>query len=728
MTLVDKLAANCGIEEAFVDALGKSHRTSAKTKQALLRAMGMPIDEVKAGAMLAQLAREEWLRPLPPVCVLYNRPGETLQVEVNLPKDSNELKWRLGLEFGEELSGQEQVGALPLIRRHTCDGEVIERRRLILPDTIPWGYHRLELVAPQAQTLLIITPGQCWLPDVMTQGQRLWGLAAQLYLLRSASNWGIGDFTDLCRLVELSAGQGINVVGLNPLHAMFMDDPEHASPYSPASRLLLNVLYIDVNAVMETIPCPEAQTLFSTTSFQGRLEATRQAGQVDYTAVAELKMQVLRVLFAAWRNGSGAGRQHEFERFRDSQGQTLERTCIFQALRQHFAKQDQHSADWHNWPAEYRDPDSAAVAEFARVHRDQVDFWVWLQWLADEQLAQAAQAAQGMAIGLYRDLAVGADRSGAETWHDQQAIVDGAQVGAPPDIYNPAGQDWGLPPFHPRMLRQEAYRSFIELVRANMRHAGGLRIDHVMSLQHLYWVPQGHSPQDGAYVSYPMEDMIGILALESQRQQCLVVGEDLGTVPAGFRERMAQANILSYRVLFFEQDGDTGAYIPPQDYPVLALAVAGSHDLPTLRGWWEGSDIELKERLHLYPKADEAARQLAQRKQDRTALLALLREQELLNAEDAEVTVEDVVRAVHGILARSAALMAIAQLDDITGEAEQVNVPSTSHDKHPNWRRRLSIALEDLPEHPPMQAIADLFNRERRRVSIQGTQPQQRGS
>lgn len=241
MNLVDKLAKHCGIEDEYIDALDKRHRTSAKTKHALLQAMGMPVeDEVQASAALAQLEREEWLRPLPPVCVLYSRSDETLRVEVNLPADLGELKWRLTLESGEELSGQEQAGALPLIGQHICDGEVIERRRLILHDDIPWGYHQLQLVAPQAQTLLIVTPGQCWLPDAMTHGRRLWGIAAQLYLLRSAHNWGIGDFSDLHRLVELSAAKGADVVGLNPLHALFMDNPEHASPYSPASRLLLN--------------------------------------------------------------------------------------------------------------------------------------------------------------------------------------------------------------------------------------------------------------------------------------------------------------------------------------------------------------------------------------------------------------------------------------------------------------------------------------------------------
>ena len=259
-------------------------------------------------------------------------------------------------------------------------------------------------------------------------------------------------------------------------------------------------------------------------------------------------------------------RWRAFEAFRREQGEMLERNYLFLALREHFAKQAASRADWHAWPEEYRDPASAAVARFAAENRHRVDFFAWLQWVADEQLGLAANTAKdrGMAVGLYRDLAVGADRAGAETWADSAAVVSAAQVGAPPDIHNPAGQNWGLPPFHPRALREEGYRSFVQLLRANMRHAGGLRIDHAMGLQHLYWVPQGQEPSAGAYVRYPMEDLIGILALESHRHKCLVVGEDLGTVPEGFRERMAKANILSYRVLFFDQEPETGAFLTSQ--------------------------------------------------------------------------------------------------------------------------------------------------------------------
>ena len=310
----------------------------------------------------------------------------------------------------------------------------------------------------------------------------------------------------------------------------------------------------------------------------------------------------------------------------------MRRNCLFLALREHFAGRDPDQADWHAWPEPYRDPASPAVRRFADENRERLEFFAWLQWIADDQLGAAAAAARerGMAVGLYRDLAVGADRAGAETWVNEAAVVSGAQVGAPPDIFNPAGQDWGLPPFHPRALREEAYRSFVELVRANMRHAGGLRIDHVMGLQHLYWVPQGRKPPEGAYVRYPLDDLVGILALESHRHRCLVVGEDLGTVPEGFRERMAEANILSYRVLFFEQDIETGAFDPPQAYPPLALAVVGSHDLPTLRGWWEGRDLDLKERLGLFPDADEARRQRETRERDKRQLVTALRREGLL--------------------------------------------------------------------------------------------------
>ncbi len=707
---LDTLAERTGIENEFIDAHGRARLTPEGTKRALLAAMGVEAgDEATAAEALAALDREEWGRSLPPVHVA-SRSGGAISIPLSLPHGSGAITWCLRLEDGGERLGDADFAALALVDRHVLDGQVIERRILLLDDDVPPGYHSIAVQPGDATCALIVSPGRCWLPPAMAAGRKLWGVAAQLYLLRSQENWGIGDYADLRRLIEVLAARGADVVGLNPLHAMFLDVPEHASPYSPASRLLLNILNIDVTSLPELADCAAARALIASPAFAQKIAACRDASLVDYTAVAAIKFEVLNRLFDDFWTKADPERRREFERFRRERGIAFERGCLFQALRQHFAAKGPEQADWRNWPQPYQDPQSPAVARFAQDHEALVTFRIWMQWLADRQLAAAARAAGGMAIGLYRDLAVGADPSGAETWASQRAVVSGAQVGAPPDIYNTAGQDWGLPPFHPRALREEAYASFIALVRANMRHAGGLRIDHVMALQHLYWVPKGQSPASGAYVRYPLDDLVGILALESHRNRCLVVGEDLGTVPEGFRERMGAAGILSYRVLFFEKE--ESGFLPPERYPELALAVVGSHDLPTLRGWWEGADIALRYRLHLIPNPADAQAARAQRADDRGELLAALKREGLISAEGTEDT-EAVVQAAHRFLARSRSALAIAQIDDLTGEVDPVNVPTTS-DEHPNWRRRLSLSIEELARHPRFQAVTAGFATERR--------------
>ena len=714
---LDELAARMGIEPTFRDARGQIVEATSETKQALLAAMDLDVSsEARAQAELEQLQRAEWLRPLAPVTVHHTGSGPAT-ADVVFPAGTASVIWRLRLEDGAEQFGEIRFDQLALIEETDLNSQRLQRRRLALGDGLPWGYHRLELLPPSdhdplAAASLVVTPGRCWLPPAVSDGTRLWGIAAQLYLLRSATDWGIGDFGDLRSLVELAAAHGADVIGLNPLHAMFHDNPTHASPYSPASRLLLNILNIDVLAVPELLNHEETRALIASQAFRDRLDACRNQHLVDYNHVTALKLDVLHRLFEVYRTAGDGRRRRTFDAFRHGAGEVLERNCRFLALREHFAAQEPSWADWHNWPEAYRDPASPAVARFAEEHRDQLEFLIWLQWVADEQLAAAARAAadRGMRVGLYRDLAVGADRSGAETWGNSRAVISGAQVGAPPDILNPAGQNWGLPPFHPRALREESYRSFIELVRANMRHSGGLRIDHVMGLQHLYWVPQDRKPNEGAYVAYPLQDMVGILALESQRHQCLVVGEDLGTVPEGFRDVMAASNILSYRVLYFEQD-DEGHFLPTDAYPRLGVAVVGSHDLPTLRGWWEGRDLDLKQSLDLFPGEDEYTRQQGTRDRDKQQLLAALRQTGLLPA-DHEPDIPTLARATHEYLARTPCLLALIQIDDLTDEVDPVNVPATS-DEHPNWRRRLSNTLEELAERPRFVDIAAIFRKHR---------------
>jgi malto-oligosyltrehalose trehalohydrolase/4-alpha-glucanotransferase len=709
---LDRLAEKVGIEPRFRDVRGDVVVTSTDTKRVLLAAMGLPAaNEAEARAALEQLERYEWLSPLPPVAVVRGD-SEQPAVELVLPAaTSTPVTWRLALEDGAERGGCVEFRELERLAAHLFDDQPLERRRLLLPNGLPCGYHRLTIEPGNAATTIVVTPGHCWLPDVLRDGGRLWGIAAQLYLLRSESNWGIGDFTDLRELVRLAASRGASVVGLNPLHALFPDNPEHASPYSPASRLLLNILNIDVTALPESRDCPDVAELIR--ALHDRIEQCRARHLVDYKTVAELKFEVLRKLFDACR--ADTRRWRAYQAFRRDAGDILERSCLFLALREHFAARSPELADWHAWPEDYRQPDAPSVARFRETHGERVEFLAWAQFVADEQLGAAAALARrhGMPIGLYRDLAIGADGSGAETWTNAAAVVSGARVGAPPDIGNPSGQDWGLPPFHPVRLRNEAYRGFIELIRANMRHAGGLRIDHVMGLRQLWWVPTGHAPRDGAYVRNPMDDLIGILALESQRNRCLVVGEDLGTVPEGFREQLAAANVLSYRVLSFEQNPETRVFLPPADYPRLALAVVGSHDLPTLRGWWDGVDLDLKQDLHLFPGGnEEAAEQRRLRQRDRSRLLEALRAEGLITSVT-EPEFQHLAEAVHAFLARTPSMLAMVQIDDLTGESEPVNLPTTSTE-HPNWRRRLRMTLRELEQRAELNNVAKISNEERR--------------
>jgi 4-alpha-glucanotransferase len=716
---LDELAEKMGIAAEFLDARGSVICTGADTKRKLLRAMGVEVTtDEQVRAALQALDRAAWTHTLAPVKVL--RGGlEPLELDLVLPRGTGSIAWRMLTEEGAELSGEVSFEQLRLVADICLDDCTLERRRLPLEAKLPWGYHRLSIEPSGAAMTLIVCPEQCWLPE-LTQGERLWGITAQLYLLRSEGNWGIGDFSDLAKLVAIAGANGADVVGLNPLHSLLSDDPQHASPYSPASRLLLNVSNIDVTAIAELRTSAHARELIAATGFRAQVEACRAADLVDYAAVADLKLQVLRALFEECRGAADQRRWAAFKGFQRDRAGLLELGCVFLALRDHFLRESPERADWHQWPAEFRDATSGAVQRFAREHRVEVDFLAWLQWIAEGQLAgaQAAARESGMRVGLYRDLAVGADRAGAETWSNPRAVISEAHIGAPPDIYNPAGQDWGLPPFNPRALREENYRSFVELIRANMRCAGGLRIDHVMGLQQLYWIAHNDTPMDGAYVRYPIDDLLGILALESQRHRCIVVGEDLGTVPANFRERMSQTNILSYRVLLFEQDPQSGEFRPPEAYPPLSLAVSGSHDLPTLRGWWQEGDLDLKEKLGLFPTAGEASRQRESRRRDRVQLLEALRREKLIDT-SSEPDIGTFVRAVHEFLSRTNSLLAMVQLDDLTDEAEPVNVPGT-WDEYPNWRRRLSINLEELLRQPRFTDIVTLFAAERELVRAPG--------
>ncbi len=701
LTPLAQLAAHCGVDLERPGSDGQSPQVREHALRVLLAALGVSAGtdaEIESSGAL--LMRRDWARELPPVMVVREHASAAL---VTLPAGTGRLAYELTLEDGTRRAGTVLADDLAVTARAELDGTAFERRRLPLSD-LPCGYHQITLESG-ATSVLIVTPGSCWLPAGVPK-ERLWGLSTQLYLVRSAHNWGIGDFTDLRDAARLTADRGGDVLGINPLHMLFPDNPEHASPYSPASRLLLNVLNIDVNGLPEFARSAAARNEADSPAFESALAGCRESPNVDYTAVAALKTRIFRQLFSEF--GSAPAAEHRaLERFRHERGTEFDKHCLYLAIRGHLIAEGIDAWNWRSWPEPLRDCRSAAVREFAAEHSQKITEVAWLQWLADRQLAHAADAAADMRIGLYRDVAVGADRAGAETWSEPELTVAGANIGAPPDPFNAAGQDWGLPPINPLRLREQAYRNFIDLLRANMRHAGALRIDHVMALERLFFVPDGAAPSDGAYVHYPREDLLGILALESHRARCMIVGEDLGTVPSGFRARMAEANILSYRVLMFERD--ERAFKRPQEYPPLSLAVAGNHDLPTLAGWWEGTDIAI---LEDHGELDEQqyATRLEERERDKSQLLeALYAEGLLAPGERPDITA--LLSSIHRLLGRTHATLAIAQLEDIALERRPVNIPSSQ--RYPNWRRKLPPTLEELRESPQLQAVVDALRAER---------------
>ncbi len=720
--MLEKLCRYYGIEPEWTDIWGKRHVVPPETKQALLAAMHVPVrDEAEIAAALQACEARLWRRRLAPVQVV--RAGAApFTIELTLPRSeaNYDLRWTLALEDGGRVTGEVRPAALPVHAQQECDGTTCTRYGFRLPKTPPLGYHCFELALPAdageatERLTLIVAPDFCYQPAGLAEQGKVWGPAVQLYALRSRRNWGIGDFTDLRFLVERFAESGAGVIGLNPLHALFPHNPAHASPYSPSSRLFLNVLYIDIEAVAEFSGCEGAQQTVYARGFQQRLTELRDAELVDYVAVAEAKLSALELLYQCFRAqhlNPETDRGRAFRAFQDEGAEALFRHALYEALQEYFHRLDANVWGWPVWPADYQDPESAAVTAFAESHRERIEFFEYLQWQADRQLASVGRRSLelGLGVGLYGDLAVAVDRAGAEAWANRELYAQGATIGAPPDDFNLHGQDWGLPPMIPYRLREAAYAPFIATLRANMRHAGALRIDHVMGLMRLFWVPGNANAREGAYVRYPFADLLGILALESWRSRCLVIGEDLGTVPDEVRAAMKEMHILSYRLLYFTKDPQDD-FKPPADYPEQSLVAVSTHDLPTLAGYWKGLDLHERAELKLFPSDELRQQQTLGRAQDRTRLLVALEREHLLPAgvtvdpaSSPEMTPE-LVRAVHLYIARAPSKIMMLQLEDVAGQLEQVNLPGTT-DERPNWRRRLALNLEDLVDDPRMRAL-----------------------
>jgi 4-alpha-glucanotransferase len=622
-------AKELGIQTEFLDGQGHRHVTDEAALKIVIDALPVRSPHAFLGGA---------------VVIRSDRPARTeLEQAVTFP-----VAWKI-------------VAGLKVI----AQGETHDRVILWPPD-LPDGTYRLLLTDASSlseEVPLIVAPSRAFGGDF----DRCWLLAVQLYGVRSARNWGIGDFTDLEGLIELADDLGADGVGLNPLHALFDDRPGDCSPYSPNSRLFLNALYIDV----EKLPEFQPNGLAASGDTIARL---RQSDIVDYVGVAGLKRRALRSAFEAFKANPNTSRQQDFEEFRAERAPLLARFACFEALRHKFGK------PWWEWPEQWRQPDEARCASLREgPDRAEIEFVEFVQWTADRQLRSCKDLAArlGMKVGLYLDVAVGVQSDGFDAWNEQSAISRRLSVGAPPDPLNTMGQNWGLAGFNAAGLEIQSFEPFREMLRASMRYAGAIRLDHVLGLKRLYLVPHGFAAKNGVYVQMPFEALLAATAQESVAHRCVVIGEDLGTVPEGFREQMADWGIWSYQVMMFERD-DHGRFRGIDHYSPNALVTFNTHDLSTYAGWRSFSDLKLKRSLGIDPGESDDARWHA------LSMLTDILRHHAIDRHD--------LYAVANFLARTKSRLLAISLEDLLGVIDQPNIPGTVNE-HPNWRQRLPLAI-----------------------------------
>ncbi|HGF7477444.1 TPA: 4-alpha-glucanotransferase [Vibrio mimicus] len=706
-----QVAEMAKIADRYVSAWGSEAQVENDTIRHLLASLGY--DTSSDEALLQSAEKKHKKDVVDPVLVVHH--GAVIEVPLYLGVSAreSEFDWRLQTEQGEVLEGYLQS---QIVRDERAEGGPLV---FALPNDLPLGYHTLLIARKRRKApyemALIVTPQACYKQPALAQGKKLWGPSIQLYTLRTQHNWGMGDFGDLKQLVADIASRGGDFVGLNPIHALFPANPEGASPYSPSSRRWLNILYIDVSSVPEFALSAEAQQKVGSPEFQQRLQKVRDAHWVNYSEVAELKLSVLPLLFAEFKKrhlDKHSDRAHAFLNFVEEGGESLLHQAAFDALHAQLHAEYASVWGWPVFPEKYRRFDSAAVQKFIDEQKDQVHLYMYLQWIADAQIHEAQLLAEekGMAVGLYRDLAVGVADSGSETWADQGNLLQDVSIGAPPDVLGPLGQNWGLPPLNPQVLQATAYDAYIKLLRANMKHCGALRIDHVLGLLRLWWIPKGENATKGAYIYYPVKDMLAILALESHRHQCSVIGEDLGTVPDEIVELLRDAGVHSYKVFFFETSKEDGGYVSPAHYAEQSMAALCTHDMPTLRGFWHCDDLKIGREIGLYPDEEQLQGLFDDRLKSKQGILDSVAWHGYLPAgvgrDATQVPMDSYLSEalqLH-VAAGSSALLSV-QLEDWLEMDKPVNIPGTVNE-YPNWRRKLSMNLDEIFAREEVNRIA----------------------
>ena len=737
--IIDKLAESYGIEPEYEDTWGRVHRISLGTKRSILKGLGADVDtETQATETwhARQTGLSSHITEPSIVTSLSCLPNDlSFQIPRNIQGDlavpqTGDIK--VSLEVTDEEGRAKRFAFstedLTFCETRRVGNRVYELWHLPFPQLHTLGYYRFDLSVQMegrqwVQSVRVaICPEKAYIPSALEGEGRVAGIAINLYGVRSERNWGIGDLGDLKAILTWAAEDlHVSFVGLNPLHATFNRRPFNISPYLPLSRFYRNFIYLDVPAMEDYQSSSEAQDIVNTAETQRLLSELRGSETVEYEKVAALKIRVLRKVFQTFLRNHWKEEQHESDRrkalqsYIKKEGPLLENFATFCAIDSTQRSRDPDTWTWTQWPREYQRPDTKAVRQFQQKHWEEILFYKFVQWQLEKQLdeVQGHAGRLGMCIGLYHDLALGVDRFSADFWAYRDFFFSKLTMGAPPDAFSQHGQDWGLPPPDMEKLRETGYELFVKEIQKNCAFGGALRLDHVMRFFHLYCIPEGGPPDSGAYVSQPFEDLLRIVKLESVRNRVIIVGEDLGTVPGYIRDILAEENIFSYRLLYFEKD-DKQNFILSEEYPELAVVTVTTHDLPTLAGFWTHRDIQFREGAGIFESREAVIMASEERETDKQKLLVLLQRARLLpedfdgNAKAYPEVTGEIHNAVVGFLAMTPAKLFLLSQEDLFKETDQQNLPGTTQE-YPNWSVKMRYTVEELRSDAKAKTYCDMF-------------------
>ncbi len=697
-----------GIYRGYHNIVGEYKECPIDVLFKMVSAMGYEIkDESQIESVLLKRKKDILLKVLPEVKVIKEN-KKNISLTLTLKKKVKEASFFLRYENKEEVEFRRE---LVKYREIKLDSDTWYRYKISLPENIPLGYHDLLLKDDtlEARSKIICVPEKCYLPDSLKKdSSKLWGVSAQLYSIRSSSNWGIGQFSDLSALIRIVSEAGGDFVGLNPFNALSMSNMDQNSPYSSTSRSFLNVYYIDCERMRDVQESNQARDVISSTKFQQKIKELRESPTVSYREVRALKNPIFELAYEHFLSThlvNNTSRAKKFKTFIREKGELLETYALYEALSSHLWKPDFSAWGWPVWKSRYQDMNSKEVKEFKEENRETINYFKYLQWQAHAQLRDARKKTKDkkLTLGLYVDFSLSGDSGGCDVWRDRDIHASSVSVGAPPDDYNPKGQGWGFYPYIPHKLKQVAYRPYIEALRANMAYAGAIRIDHSMSMMRLFWIPDDLGAQFGAYIRYPYRDLMGIVSLESLRNKCMVVCEDLGVVSDFFREEISRRDMFSYKVFFFMKSSKN-TFLPSSSYPEDSLVIGTTHDMFTLSGYWKGEDLELREKIGLI-NLEELKEEKRQRLEEKKGLLRLFKEEGLLSSDydmekssSSEELDDKVFVALESFLFKTKGKLVVIPLEDLTGQVKQVNLPGTTSETYLSWSHRVPVRLQDLQE------------------------------